>query len=299
MKTIKKCITVGLLFALLTPFTVFSQVLEVVPDEIKPIVVKTPHTSSCYSGTSGLVTIPTPDFQETKIAVSYKSSNSKQDIFVYDKTTATSVKTELEKDEYTAGLRFNLSPHVEFSVNQLKYERKSKPIASGLTYKEDSVAFGAKYSAHAGDKDMCMGFTFAPMSAEELNLADIEQIENLRNAYLTISEQISNNLGGFLNLTSVFTKKQKLDFGNGIVQEIDRKDILIGAFGLEYRLAEAASVFCEYKVGNYRDIFKKDSVRHRLHAGFRLGTQNIQAEILGMNLSEDNPIMVLGGTLAF
>ncbi len=121
----------------------------------------------------------------------------------------------------------------------------------------------------------------------------------MRNAYLTISEKVGENLNGFINLTSAFTKKQKIDFGNGVTQEINRKDMLIGALGLEYSLAQTASVFCEYKVGNYRDIFIKDSTRHRFHAGIRLGSGNIQAEVLGLNLSESRPTMVFGGTLAF
>jgi hypothetical protein len=270
-----------------------GQVLEVVPDDMKPVVERVAHTGSCYTGSSGLVTIPTPDFHDTKVAVSYKSGTWDQDINV------NGTLHEVEKDEFTASMRFNLSPHVELSANHLKYERKSTPTATGLDTKEDTVAFGMKYSAHQGDKDICLGFTFAPMSAEELNMADIEQIENLRNVYLTVTEKITDDFDGYLNLTSAFTKKQEIDFGNGVVQKVNRKDILIGGFGLEYRLADVASVFCEYKVGNYRDIFSKDSVRHRFHGGFRVGTSNIQAEILGMNLSEDNPTLVMGGSLAF
>jgi predicted porin len=293
MKTRSKHILTGLLFAILTPFPSFSQVLEVVPDNMKPVVERTAHIGTCYTGSTGLVTIPTPDFQKTKIGVSYKSGVWDQDIMV------NGVKTELEKDEFTASIRVNLDDNLELTANHLKYERKSKPTTANLDYKEDTVAFGMKYSAHHGDKDICMGFTFAPMSAEELNMADIEQIENLRNAYLTISESVAENMTGFLNLTSAFTKKQEIDFGNGVIQKVDRKDILIGAFGLEYSFANTASVFCEYKVGNYRDIFAKESARHRFHAGIRLGAENIQAELLGMNLSEDNPTMVVGGSIAF
>lgn len=278
---------------MLSPLALKAQVLEVVPDDMKPVVERVAHSGTCYTGSSGLVTMPTPDFQKTRVGFSYKSGVWKQDVMVGG------VKTELEKDEFTASVRYNVSENLELSASHLKYERKSKPTANVLDHKEDTVAFGMKYSAHHGDKDMCMGFTFAPMSAQELNMADIEQIENLRNAYLTISESVSENMTGYLNLTSAFTKKQEIDFGNGVVQKVDRKDILIGGFGLEYNFAEAVSAFCEYKVGNYRDIFTKDSTRHRVHAGVRVGTENIQAEVMGMNLSEDNPTMVVGGSIGF
>ena len=270
-----------------------AQVLEVVPDQMKPVVERTAHAGSCYTGSSGLVTIPTPDFQKTKVAFSYKTGFREQYLNV------NGTKTKLQKGENTASMRINLDDNLEFSVNHLKYERRTKPKTLALNHIDDTVAFGMKYSAHHGDKDMCMGFTFAPMTAEELNQADIEQIENLRNAYLTISETVADNTTGYLNLTSAFTKKQEINFGNGLVQKVDRKDILIGGFGLEYSFAETASIFCEYKVGNYRDIFKENSARHRVNAGLRLGTENIQAEILGMNISEDNPTMVVGGSLAF
>ncbi|MGM0598266.1 MAG: hypothetical protein ACQETH_00495 [Candidatus Rifleibacteriota bacterium] len=295
MKTHNKKIITSFILILLSAMSVSGQVLEVVPDDIEaaPVVERNPHTGTCYTGSSGLVTIPTPDFQETKVAFTYKAGTYEQDLNI------SGVKTEVEKDEVLAGLRFNLSPHVELSVAQLAYERKSNPSTTGLNYEEDAVAFGMKYSAHHGSKDICLGFTFAPMSAQELNLADIEQIENLRNAYMTISESIDTNTSGYLHLASVFTKKQEIDFGNGVTQKVNRKDILIGALGLEYSFADYVSIFGEYKVGNYRDIFTKDSVRHRFHAGLRLGNKNIQAELTGMNLSEDNPTLVLGGTLAF
>jgi hypothetical protein len=273
-------------------------VLEVVPDEVEaaPKIERVAHIGSCYTGSSGLVTIPTPDFQDTKVAFTYKAGTWEQDINLANN------KVELDKDEYLAGIRLNLSPHVELSVSQLNYERKTDPVTAktqNLNYKEDATSFGMKYSAHHGAKDICLGFTFAPMSAQELNLADIEQIENLRNAYMTVSESINEQTSGYLHLASVFTKKQEIDFGKGIVQKVNRKDILIGGLGLEYSFANYFAVFGEYKVGNYRDIFTKDSVRHRFHAGIRLGSKNIQAELTGMNLSEDNPTMVFGGTLAF
>lgn len=298
MKIFNKKIITSFILILLSSISASGQVLEVVPDEVEaaPKIERVAHIGSCYTGSSGLVTIPTPDFQDTKVAFTYKAGTWEQDINLANN------KVELDKDEYLAGIRLNLSPHVELSVSQLNYERKTDPVTAktqNLNYKEDATSFGMKYSAHHGAKDICLGFTFAPMSAQELNLADIEQIENLRNAYMTVSESINEQTSGYLHLASVFTKKQEIDFGNGIVQKVNRKDILIGGLGLEYSFANYFAVFGEYKVGNYRDIFTKDSVRHRFHAGIRLGSKNIQAELTGMNLSEDNPTMVFGGTLAF
>ncbi|EKD81049.1 MAG: hypothetical protein ACD_39C02008G0001 [uncultured bacterium] len=170
---------------------------------------------------------------------------------------------------------------------------------TGLNFEEDHYSFGMKYSAPFEDKQMCMGFNFAPMSAEELNLADIEQIENLRNVYLTVSEKLTDKFTGHLNLTSAFTKKQKIDFGNGIIRELNRKDIFIGALGLDYQFGEYATLFGECRIGNYRDIFTDESVRYRLHAGMRFGSNAFQLEVMGLNLTEDLPVLVVGGSLGF
>ncbi len=279
---------------ILLPLTSSAQILEVIPEDIKPIVERPARTGMTYSGTTGLVTIPAPDFQEERrVGFTYKAGTYKQDIGV------NGVPTKLEKDEFVAGFRAAIHPDLELSVLHMNYQRKSDPKVAGLNFKEDSTALGMKYSTHVGEKDLCLGFNFAPMDANELNLADLEQIEKLRNVYMTVSETVASGVTGFLNVTSAFTKKQEIDFGNGTKQKIDRKDIIIGSLGLEYRFKEFATFFCEAKFGNYRDVFQKDSVRHRLHAGFRVGLKSFQAEVLGLNLSEDNPTLVLGGTVSF
>ncbi|HNX78051.1 MAG TPA: hypothetical protein PKM56_20415, partial [Candidatus Rifleibacterium sp.] len=162
-------------------------------------------------------------------------------------------------------------------------------------------ALGMKYTARQNETDFCVGFNFAPMSAKELNLADIEQIENLRQVYLTMSEKIRPNFTGFLNLATVFTKNQEIDFGNGMVQKFNRKDIILGGLGLEYKIAGSASVFGEAKFGNYRDFdyFKNDSVRHRIHAGARVGSENAQLELIGLNVTDADPTFVIGGSVGF
>lgn len=146
-----------------------------------------------------------------------------------------------------------------------------------------------------------MGFNFAPMTAKEMNMADIEQIENLRNVYLTMAETITSNFTGYMNLSSVFTNNQKIDFGNGVIQKVNRKDILLGGIGLEYKIADSATVFGEAKFGNYRDFdyFKKDSVRHRINAGARVGSENAALELMGLNVTDGDPTFVIGGSLGF
>lgn len=284
-------ITIGLTFV---SCLASAQVLEVSPEYIKPSVIRKAHTGIAYNGSTGLVTIPTPDFQdEHSFGMGYKSGSFNQDIWIGGK------KVDMDKDEQMASIHYNFKPNLEVSVVNMSYKRSSDPKLPELNYREDSTALGMKYSAHNGDKDICFGFTFAPMTASELNLADIEQIENMRNVYMTVSETVTDQLTGYMNLTSAFTKKQKITFANGITTEIDRKDILIGSLGLEYTAGSAASFFCEAKFGNYRDIFKEDSARHRINAGIRIGADSIQAEILGLNLSEANPTVCLGANVAY
>ncbi|MBU1105637.1 MAG: hypothetical protein KKB51_03130 [Candidatus Riflebacteria bacterium] len=276
-----------------------AQVLEKVPETrgrdvvVEESVEQTGLRGMTMSGTSGLVTLPTPDFAEQGINIFYKSNDSKSSI------VAGGTRVDLEKDEEFVGIRAKINKNLELSAGQLSYDRSSNPLMTGLNFSKDHYSFGMKYSAPIDDKQMCMGFTFAPMSAEELNLADIEQIENLRNVYMTISEKIADKFTGYMSLNSAFTKKQEIDFGNGITRKINRKDILVGALGLDYQFGDYATFFSELRIGNYRDIFKDESVRYRLHAGMRFGNDAFQLEVMGLNLTEELPVLVIGGSLDF
>ncbi len=292
----------SLIIGLALPLAGYGQVLEKVPDvkrrtdsieEAVPSIEKTGMLGTTLSGTSGLVSIPTPDYAEKGVHVSYKGNTSKSSIF------AAGTNVHLEKDEQFIGIRGKVNQHLELSAGHLSYDRTSNPLMTGLNFSKDHYSFGMKYSAPFEDKQMCMGFTFTPMTAEELNLADIEQIESLRNIYMTVSEKVSDNLTGYMNLTSAFTKKQEIDFGNGITRKMNRKDIFIGAFGLSYQFGSYASFFGECRFGNYRDIFIDESVRYRVHSGMRFGSDAFQLEVIGLNLTEEKPVLVVGGSIGF
>lgn len=303
---IKKLRKAGILLgaALLMPCFASGQVLESMPDSGRSagpvaggvVLERAAHLGATLSGSAGLITMPTPDYQnERSWGLSYKTSNAKNDLNI------NSTIVEVSKDENIVGVRYNARPNLEVSLNSLSYERSSTPALTGLDVNNDHLALGMKYTAKFDKNDFCMGFNFAPMSAKELNLADLEQIENMRNVYFTMSENITESFTGYFNLSSAFTKNQEIDFGNGVKQQINRKDIVIGGLGLEYQVAKGASVFGEAKFGNYRDFdyFRNDSVRHRIHAGARVGVENIQLELMGLNVTEDNPTFVLGGSVGF
>ncbi|HMM61769.1 MAG TPA: hypothetical protein PKC25_16755, partial [Candidatus Rifleibacterium sp.] len=189
------------------------------------------------SGNTGLITIPVPARKKEQTAgASIKFSNVTSDLGV----NGTNVR--IEKDEYIYGVRYNARPNLEISLSNLHYERSSNPGLVGIDTKKDHVAAGMKYTTNIDEKEFCMGFNFAPMSAKEMNMADIEQIESLRNVYFTMAESITSNFTGYMNLSSVFTNNQKIDFGNGVIQKVNRKDILLGGIGLEYKIADSARV---------------------------------------------------------
>lgn len=310
MQIQKKVIIMLMGLSLSLPVVGFGQVLEALPDEGPSLtsaqsIEDQNHTATVadtaasriggtFSGASGLITIPTSDFQDRQMGFSYKKAYSKSSLNINN------AKVNLEKDEFFASLRANINPNLEVSLSRLKYIRASNPSTiAGLNFRNEHYGLGMKYSIKYAENDVCVGFNFTPMSAEELNRADIEQIESLRNFYITMSEKISKDLNGYLNVTSAFTKNQQVDFGGGVVQKINRKDIIISSVGLEYNIAKTATVFTEAKFGNYRDLFKSDAIRHRIHAGLRFGVQNFELELLGLNLSEDNPTAVFGGSIGF
>ncbi len=289
---------------LLIPGFANAQVLEALPDGEN--TVKARHhvvseepagiSGTTISGNTGLITIPIPARKKEKTAgASFKFNNVKNDLMV------NGAKIKVEKDEYIYGVRYNARPNLEISLSNLHYERSSNPGLVGIDTERDHVAAGMKYTTNIDEKQFCMGFNFAPMIAKEMNMADIEQIESLRNVYFTMAETITSNFTGYMNVSSVFTNVQKIDFGNGVIQKVNRKDILLGGIGLEYKIAGSASVFGEAKFGNYRDFdyFKKDSVRHRIHAGARVGSENAALELMGLNVTDGDPTFVIGGSLGF
>ena len=293
---------------LLVPGFANAQVLEALPDShersmdrsnkvVKEEVVEHARVGgTTMSGNTGLVTIPVPARKKEHTAgASFKFNNTTGDLLV----NGTNIR--IEKDEYVYGVRYNARPNLEISLSNLHYERSSNPVLAGVDTDKDHVAAGMKYTTNIDEKEFCMGFNFAPMSAKEMNMADIEQIESLRNVYFTMAETITSNFTGYMNLSSVFTNNQKIDFGNGVIQKVNRKDILLGGIGLEYRIADSATVFGEAKFGNYRDFdyFKKDSVRHRIHAGARVGSENDALELMGLNVTDGDPTFVIGGSLGF
>lgn len=290
--------------ALMMPCLAGAQVLEALPDSGemagpvsgKAVIERAGGPGTTLSGSAGLITIPSPGYiKEHSVGVSLKTSTVKNDLGVGGKIYS------VEKDEYLTGIRYNARPNLELSINNLRYERSSKPQLTGIDTDKNHLAAGMKYTAKQDENDFCIGFNFAPMSAKEMNLADIEQIENMRQVYFTMAEKISDNFTGFMNLASVFTNNQEIDLGNGVTQKINRKDIIMGGIGMEYRLAKGASIFGEAKFGNYRDFdyFKKDSVRHRIHAGARVGSENAQLELIGLNVTDGDPTFVIGGSVGF
>ena len=69
----------------------------------------------------------------------------------------------------------------------------------------------------------------------------------------------------------------------------------------EYLLNENVSFFGEFKVANYRDFeaYKDSKTRHRAHIGARIGTEKAQVEVIGLNITGNNPTFVLGGNFGF
>lgn len=303
-----KAILIALVILTVSRDPAVGQVLEALPDSherstgrnskvVKEEAVEHARVGgTTMSGNTGLVTIPIPARKKEHTAgASFKFNNTTGDLLV----NGTNVR--IEKDEYVYGVRYNARPNLEISLSNLHYERSSNPVLAGVDTDKDHVAAGMKYTTNIDEKEFCMGFNFAPMSAKEMNMADIEQIESLRNVYLTMAETISSNFTGYMNISSVFTNNQKIDFGNGVIQKVNRKDILLGGIGLEYKIADSATVFGEAKFGNYRDFdyFKKDSVRHRIHAGARVGSENAALELMGLNVTDGDPTFVIGGSLGF
>ncbi len=277
----------------LFPALVSAQILEVENEKLKEKAYRIPHVGLTLSGTSGLITIPTADFQEDRTAIlSYKYGLTKQEA-MFNNT-----KYDIEKNEHFGAVAINIERNLEFSVNYLKYKRSSEPALAGLNYWEDATAFGLKYSTHNGPQDFCFGVNYAPMTAEEMNKADLWQLEHLRSVYMTVTEDVNDSIRGYIHLKTTSTDDQKLDLGNGQQIKIDRKDFLTSGLGLEYTTSPNFALILEGQFFNYRDIFKDDSTRFSLNGGMRFGSQNLSIEVAGLSLNKD-PRGTVGAAIGF
>ena len=254
------------------------------------------HLGSTMSGTSGLITIPTPDYNEkTQVIISGKGSKSDY------KMNNNGQKIKHTKDESIVALRYNPKPEFELSATNLHYKRTNDANIKNLESDDNVTSFGMKYTAGNEGKNYCFGFNFAPMSSEDMNNLDIEQLEHMRNIYFSFSEEITDRLSGYVNIGTSFTKKQTIWLNNADSIEIDKKNIVYGGFGLEYQVASSMALFGEFKVANYRDFeaYQNNPDRHRAHVGVRFGNDNIQVECVGMNITGDDPNLVIGGAIGF
>lgn len=285
----------SLIFCLILSFSIRggAQILEIDPEKINETLERPERIGMSLSGSTGLVTIPTPNFRSvTKASVSFKG-----DISRHSSTLATSTYNVFKLERYVS-LSYFITKNLELSLNHLRFDRSSSPYLAELNYTEDPTGFGLKYSTHSGQKDFCFGFNFAPLSAAELNRTDLTQIENLRSVYFSTSETISKTLEGYLSLKESFTEKQKILFSDGSEFRVNRKEFLIGSLGLEYSPSNVLSLFLETQFFNYRDFYRKNSDRHSFNAGIRIGKEPFQLELLGVSLSV-NPRALLGATIGF
>jgi hypothetical protein len=270
-----------------------AQILEAEPDPADEVRYFGPAIGMSLTGSVGLVTVPIPNFQtEQRVGVSYKGGIQKGNM------TLGGVNYSTEKDERFVSAIFHAQPNLELSLNHLRIKRISNPGLVGLNFHEDATAFGMKYSSPHGKQDFAAGFHYAPMSAEELNRADLGQIELLRNAYMTFSEELGRNFYGHLHLKLCMTADQKIQLPNGSEYKIEKKEFLVSAVGLEYRVSDSFTAMIEGTFANYRDLFRDDSTRFNLNGGLRFGAGNMQLEVLGRSLESD-PWVVGGVSLGF
>lgn len=290
MKSIMNRLLATLLLTVALPVTASAQLLDPVPDyswksdgknsSEKNVATYTPRTGMCLAGTSGLISVPTPDLQaEGNVCLSYKTGLTNRDILA-EKTLYS-----LEKNERWISAAYSIKSNLEVSLNHLQYERSSSPYVGVLNYTEDSTGFGMKYSTHFESQEFCFGGVFAPMSATEINNADLVQIENLRSVYLTMGENLSEKLRGYLNLKHCFTDDQKIVFPSGRTLKFDKKEFLVSAIALDYTPAKNVSIMLESQFMNYSDFYNQDGDRVSINAGVRGGSDAVQAEIFMTSLN--------------
>jgi len=242
------------------------------------------------SGASGLLTISTPDSRPEGYGFAGKVNQARGGASFEGRPI------DLEKDETIFSGRWKYDEEIELSLVYLSYDRLSIRELSGSAR---HTGIGIKVTPKEGEKDFCYGFNYAPMNTFESMLADIEQIESLRNVYATFADSLTKSMTGYLNISAAFAGKQKIVFSDGSRRDVDRNDIYTGSLGLEYKLRQGFSVIAEWKIGHYREMMSEDSVRYRLHGGLRFSGERYGIEISAYNLNDADPVVGAGGVMNF
>lgn len=242
------------------------------------------------SGSSGLLTVATPDSRPTGYGFAAKVNQARSSASFEGRPI------DLEKDETIVSGRWKYDEEIELALVYLSYDRVSIPELSGSAR---HTGIGVKVTPKDGEKDFCYGFNYAPMNTFESMLADIEQIESLRNVYATFADTLSANMTGYLSLSAAFAGRQKIVFSDGSRRDVDRNDIYTGSLGVEWKLRSGFSAIAEWKIGHYREMMTEDTVRYRVHGGLRFSGERYGIEISAYNLNDADPVLGAGGVMNF
>lgn len=242
------------------------------------------------SGVSGLLTMATPDSRPTGYGFAAKINQARGSASFEGRPI------DLEKDEAIFSGRWKYDEEIELALVYLSYDRVSLPELSGSAR---HTGVGVKVTPKDGEKDFCYGFNYTPMNTFESMLADIEQIESLRNVYATFADTLSANMTGYLNISAAFAGRQKIIFSDGSRRDVDRNDIYTGSIGLEWKLRSGFSAIAEWKIGHYREMMAEDTVRYRVHGGLRFSGERYGIEISAYNLNDADPVLGAGGVMNF
>jgi len=242
------------------------------------------------AGSSGLLTVPVPDRSVSGRSFAVKFNRAE------GKVTYNNQPVSLSKNEGIISVRNKFDAELEGSLVLLAYDRKSLPQLTGSV---EHYGVGCKVTTEGEDEDFCYGFNYAPMDTRESMLADIEQIESLRNVYATFAEKFNDRITGYLNLSAAFAGRQRIEFSDGSRRDVKRNDIYTGTFAATCRFRERIHLIGEFKVGHYRNMLVTEETRYRLHAAVRFAGDRFNYELAGYNLNDADPVIGVGGNMKF
>jgi hypothetical protein len=242
------------------------------------------------AGSSGLLTVPVPDTSASGRSFALKYNRAE------GKAKFNNQPVSLSKNEGLISVRNKFDDEVEGSLIFLAYDRKSLPQLTGSV---NHCGIGFKVTPRGEERDFCYGFNYTPMNTHESMLADIEQIESLRNVYATFVEQLSPRITGYLNLAAAFAGRQRIEFSDGSRRDVKRNDIYTGTFAAACRFRDRFQLIGEFKIGHYRNMLVTDETRYRLHAAVRFDGHRFNYELAGYNLNDSDPVIGVGGNMKF
>lgn len=200
-----------------------------------------------------------------------------------------------DKQEIWLSANARLHPNILFVVNHLSTSRDTSPLVSGVDGSSGVTAVG--FHVETPENSMAFGGSYADLSGGNMGTLDIAQLEHLRHIYITVSDDIYNDIKGYLQFKQAFSQKYTAVFPDGRRKVVPMKRAIVGTVGAVRTMKKGASLFGEAQYFDDEDFLYYGSDHYSVNIGYRLQRSRYSMELAARSINQ-TPTWYLGVSTA-